>query len=160
SPGERVRGAAPRRLPRRGDRPSGGHLPLRPGGAAGTDQRGHAEAAPGSGRLRGGALPGVRAQGRERVVPDLRRRRVHRRHRRGAAARARGAGQRDDVTAPETAPPPSVSRGTLLVLGLAVTLRVAVFPFAENKHGDSPMRALIAERMNLEPASAANPRTY
>jgi hypothetical protein len=60
----------------------------------------------------------------------------------------------------ETAPVPAVSRGTLLVVGLAVVLRLAVFPFADNKHGDAPMRALIAERMNLDPASAANPRTY
>ena len=37
---------------------------------------------------------------------------------------------------------------------------LALFPFAENKHGDAPMRALIAERMDLEPASAAVPRTY
>jgi 4-amino-4-deoxy-L-arabinose transferase-like glycosyltransferase len=46
------------------------------------------------------------------------------------------------------------------VLALAVLLRVGLFPFAENKHGDAPMRALIAERMVLEPASAAQPRTY
>ena len=39
-------------------------------------------------------------------------------------------------------------------------LRVGLFPFAENKHGDAPMRALIAERLVLEPASAAVPRTY
>jgi hypothetical protein len=30
----------------------------------------------------------------------------------------------------------------------------------ENKHGDAPMRALIAERMVIDPASAAHPRTY
>ena len=35
-----------------------------------------------------------------------------------------------------------------------------MFPFAENKHGDAPMRALVAERMVLDPASAAVPRTY
>ena len=39
-------------------------------------------------------------------------------------------------------------------------LRVGLFPFAQNKHGDAPMRALIAERMVLDPASAAVPRTY
>ncbi len=43
---------------------------------------------------------------------------------------------------------------------MAVVLRVGLFPFAENKHGDAPMRALIAERLVLEPASAAQPRTY
>ncbi len=53
-----------------------------------------------------------------------------------------------------------MSRQALLVVGLAVVLRVALFPFAENKHGDAPMRALIAERMVLDPARAAVPRTY
>jgi 4-amino-4-deoxy-L-arabinose transferase-like glycosyltransferase len=46
------------------------------------------------------------------------------------------------------------------VLLLAFALRAAVFPFADNKHGDAPMRALIAERIAHDPASAANPRTY
>ena len=45
-------------------------------------------------------------------------------------------------------------------IALAIVLRLAAFPFAENKHGDAPMRALIAERMVLEPASAGVPRTY
>jgi hypothetical protein len=53
-----------------------------------------------------------------------------------------------------------MSRQALFVVGLAVVLRVGLFPFAENKHGDAPMRALIAERMVLDPASAAVPRTY
>jgi hypothetical protein len=53
-----------------------------------------------------------------------------------------------------------MSRPALFVIALAVVLRVALFPFAENKHGDAPMRALIAERMVLDPASAAVPRTY
>ena len=51
-------------------------------------------------------------------------------------------------------------RRAALVFALAVVLRVGLFPFAENKHGDAPMRALIAERMVLDPASAAVPRTY
>jgi 4-amino-4-deoxy-L-arabinose transferase-like glycosyltransferase len=51
-------------------------------------------------------------------------------------------------------------RAVLWALALAVVLRVGLFPFAENKHGDAPMRALIAERMVLDPASAAQPRTY
>jgi 4-amino-4-deoxy-L-arabinose transferase-like glycosyltransferase len=50
--------------------------------------------------------------------------------------------------------------GALFIFALAVVLRVVLFPFAENKHGDAPMRALIAERMVLDPASAAVPRTY
>jgi 4-amino-4-deoxy-L-arabinose transferase-like glycosyltransferase len=49
---------------------------------------------------------------------------------------------------------------TLGILAVAIVLRVGLFPFAENKHGDSPMRALIAERMVLDPSSAAQPRTY
>jgi 4-amino-4-deoxy-L-arabinose transferase-like glycosyltransferase len=55
---------------------------------------------------------------------------------------------------------PVGSRGVWLTFALCVVLRVALFPFAENKHGDAPMRALIAERMVLEPSSAADPRTY
>jgi 4-amino-4-deoxy-L-arabinose transferase-like glycosyltransferase len=51
-------------------------------------------------------------------------------------------------------------RASLWVIGLALVVRAAVFPFADNKHGDGPMRALIAERMNLDPATAADPRTY
>jgi 4-amino-4-deoxy-L-arabinose transferase-like glycosyltransferase len=46
------------------------------------------------------------------------------------------------------------------VLVLALVLRAALFPFAENKHGDAPMRALIAQRLTLEPAAAADPRAY
>jgi len=53
-----------------------------------------------------------------------------------------------------------MSRNAAVAIGLAIVLRVALFPFAENKHSDAPMRALIAERMVLEPASAAVPRTY
>jgi hypothetical protein len=48
----------------------------------------------------------------------------------------------------------------VLVIALALVIRAALFPFAENKHGDAPMRALVAERMVLEPAAAAVPRTY
>jgi 4-amino-4-deoxy-L-arabinose transferase-like glycosyltransferase len=54
----------------------------------------------------------------------------------------------------------AASRAALAVVGLALVLRAAVFPFADNKHGDAPMRALIAERIALDPAAAANPRTY
>lgn len=53
-----------------------------------------------------------------------------------------------------------LSRNAALAIGLAILLRLALFAFAENKHGDAPMRALIAERMVLEPASATVPRTY
>ena len=47
-----------------------------------------------------------------------------------------------------------------LVVGLAVLVRVALFPLADNKQGDAPIRALIAERLNIEPGAAADPRTY
>jgi hypothetical protein len=57
-------------------------------------------------------------------------------------------------------PPSSRRSGALLILALAVILRVGLFPLAENKHGDAAMRALIAERLVLDPASAAIPRTY
>jgi hypothetical protein len=46
------------------------------------------------------------------------------------------------------------------VLLLALALRAALFPFADNKHGDAPMRALVAERMVIEPGTASVPRTY
>jgi hypothetical protein len=46
------------------------------------------------------------------------------------------------------------------VLVLAFVLRAAIFPFAENKHADAPMRALIAERTSLDPSAAADPRAY
>ena len=51
-------------------------------------------------------------------------------------------------------------RGALAVIALAVLLRLGLFPLAENKHGDAPMRALIAEWMNLDPHAAGDPRTY
>lgn len=46
------------------------------------------------------------------------------------------------------------------VLVLAFALRAALFPLAENKHGDAPMRALIAERTATDAAAAADPRAY
>ena len=58
------------------------------------------------------------------------------------------------------ATPASFGRGALAVIALALLLRAGLFPFAENKHGDAPMRALIAEWMNLDPHAAADPRTY
>jgi 4-amino-4-deoxy-L-arabinose transferase-like glycosyltransferase len=52
------------------------------------------------------------------------------------------------------------SRGALRVLAFAFVLRAVVFPFAENKHGDAPMRALIAGRAAHDRAAALSPRTY
>ncbi|MEO5768256.1 MAG: glycosyltransferase family 39 protein [Polyangia bacterium] len=46
------------------------------------------------------------------------------------------------------------------VVVLALTLRVLLFPFAENKQADAPMRALIAERMNADSAAADDPRSF
>jgi hypothetical protein len=63
-------------------------------------------------------------------------------------------------SAPSRTSPSGNRSATLVIFALAVVLRVGLFPFAENKHGDAPMRALIAERMVLEPATAAIPRTY
>jgi 4-amino-4-deoxy-L-arabinose transferase-like glycosyltransferase len=55
---------------------------------------------------------------------------------------------------------PAGARAALGVLAFAVVVRAAVFPFADNKHGDAPMRALIAERAAHDPGAAATPRTY
>jgi hypothetical protein len=62
------------------------------------------------------------------------------------------------VTAPGVSDAAPFRLGRVLVL--ALVLRAALFPFAENKHGDAPMRALIAERLTLEPAAGADPRAY
>ena len=59
-----------------------------------------------------------------------------------------------------SAPAVALSRGALRVVVLAFVLRAVVFPFADNKQGDAPMRALIAERIALAPTAALNPRTY
>jgi hypothetical protein len=55
---------------------------------------------------------------------------------------------------------PPRSRVAVRVLALAFVLRAGIFPFAENKHGDAPMRALLAQRLVLEPGAASDPRTY
>jgi len=52
------------------------------------------------------------------------------------------------------------ARGALGILAFALVVRAAVFPFADNKHGDAPMRVLIAERLAHDAAAAASPRTY
>lgn len=46
------------------------------------------------------------------------------------------------------------------VLAVAAVVRLAVFPFAENKQGDAPMRSLLAERMNDVRGAAADPRGF
>ena len=43
---------------------------------------------------------------------------------------------------------------------LAAAIRLGVFGLAENKQGDAPMRVLIAERMNAEPAAARDARSF
>jgi Dolichyl-phosphate-mannose-protein mannosyltransferase len=56
---------------------------------------------------------------------------------------------------------PSMKSGSLRgVIWLALAVRLALFPFAENKHADAPIRALIAERMNADPIAAADPRNF
>lgn len=46
------------------------------------------------------------------------------------------------------------------VIALALLVRLAVFPFAENKQADAPIRALLAEHMNASAAAAADPRGF
>lgn len=46
------------------------------------------------------------------------------------------------------------------VLVLAVVIRLGLFPLADNKQADAPMRALLAERMNTEPGAAGNARGF
>lgn len=46
------------------------------------------------------------------------------------------------------------------VIVLALAVRLLVFPFAENKHADAPIRAMIAERMNGDPIAGADPRSF
>lgn|GEM_PF-3286282 len=46
------------------------------------------------------------------------------------------------------------------VIALAVVVRLALFPFAENKQADAPIRALLAEHMNGSAAAAADPRGF
>ncbi len=65
------------------------------------------------------------------------------------------------------APRPLVSESARLmtpalwvVFGVAVLVRVGLFPFAENKQADAPIRTLLAERMNDEPGAAADPRGF
>jgi hypothetical protein len=43
---------------------------------------------------------------------------------------------------------------------LAAVVRLGVFGWAENKQGDAPMRVLIAERMNADPAAARDARSF
>jgi hypothetical protein len=74
-----------------------------------------------------------------------------------AAASLGGASEAPPVGGPESDAAP-FRLGRVLVLALVV--RAALFPFAENKHGDAPMRALIAERLTLEPTAAFDPRAY
>jgi 4-amino-4-deoxy-L-arabinose transferase-like glycosyltransferase len=72
-----------------------------------------------------------------------------------AGAPAAAAARALDEAAPGTA-----SRGAVRVIVLALVLRAVVFTFADNKQGDAPMRALIAERIAQDPAAAAHPRTF
>ena len=65
-----------------------------------------------------------------------------------------------DPGSPTPAPAPAGGRAALAVIALALVLRAGLFAFAENKHGDAPMRALIAEWMNLDARAAVDPRTF
>ncbi|HEX2657461.1 MAG TPA: glycosyltransferase family 39 protein, partial [Polyangia bacterium] len=46
------------------------------------------------------------------------------------------------------------------IFALALVVRAALFPFADNKQADAPIRALLAERMNADPAAASDPRSF
>jgi len=46
------------------------------------------------------------------------------------------------------------------VFALALVVRAALFPFADNKQADAPIRALLAERMNSDPGAAGDPRSF
>jgi len=58
------------------------------------------------------------------------------------------------------APPARPTRAAWAVVVLATLVRLAVFPFAENKQADAPIRALLAEHMNASAAAAADPRGF
>src|SRR3954470_10454241 len=55
---------------------------------------------------------------------------------------------------------PPGARLLVIGIGVAIALRLALFPFADNKQGDSPMRALLAERMNANPAAAGDAHSF
>lgn len=69
-----------------------------------------------------------------------------------------------DGASPPAAPPPGTARGGAragrVIIWVAFALRLAVFPITENKQADAPMRTLLAERMNADPAAAADPRSF
>jgi len=52
------------------------------------------------------------------------------------------------------------TKGSWAVIALAVLVRMAVFPFADNKQADAPIRALLAQHMNASAAAAADPRGF
>jgi 4-amino-4-deoxy-L-arabinose transferase-like glycosyltransferase len=58
------------------------------------------------------------------------------------------------------ASPRPLARVFVRVFVLALVLRAAVFPFADNKQSDAPMRALIAGRLAAAPSAAADPRAF
>jgi 4-amino-4-deoxy-L-arabinose transferase-like glycosyltransferase len=77
-----------------------------------------------------------------------------------AAAEAAAASAASLSSSPSSDSARALGRGALAVLALAFVVRAAIFPFADNKQGDAPMRALIAERVATDPGAALNPRTY
>ena len=61
------------------------------------------------------------------------------------------------AAAPDARP---AGRALWKVFAVAAVVRLACFPFAENKQCDAPMRSLLAERMNTQPGAAADPRGF
>jgi hypothetical protein len=51
-------------------------------------------------------------------------------------------------------------RALAWVLGCALAVRLLAFAFAENKHADAPMRALLAEYRSTTPGATWDPRTF
>ena len=64
------------------------------------------------------------------------------------------------IPLPSSAPAARLTPAAWAVVVLAVLVRLAVFPFAENKQADAPIRALLAQHMNGSAAAAADPRGF
>jgi Dolichyl-phosphate-mannose-protein mannosyltransferase len=65
-----------------------------------------------------------------------------------------------EVPAERPPSPRSDARARQVVVWMALAVRLTLFPFAENKQADAPMRALLAERMNIDSLAAADPRSF
>jgi len=64
------------------------------------------------------------------------------------------------LSSPFAVPAARLTPASWAVIALALLVRLTLFPFAENKQADAPIRALLAEHMNGDPAAAADPRGF